>query len=174
MTSFRWLAIPSVDRMVTWIGPSKRVVVTGLDGVDLGNVPCSFDLPPGAEVHEVPAGASPTATARELGGVLFTVPEATATKEPERIGYTVIRVLPELEGKLWGPVTRAYLRSLRPSSVRVVRPGQFETSDAKIWRVTVRLDADDRIALVDQEVDVDLPDGVENGWHLGQLLRTKQ
>lgn len=47
-------------------------------------------------------------------------------------GFAVIRVLPDLVQKPWNEITRAYLRALRPSSVRVIRDGNPVTSDAKL------------------------------------------
>ena len=40
------------------------------------------------------------------------------------------------------------------------------TSDAKLWRVTVYLTASGKIRLIDQEVEVDLPAGVDHGHAL--------
>lgn len=81
-------------------------------------------------------------------------------------GFNVVRVLPDLEGKPWNEVTQAYMRSLRPSSVRVVPDGAPMTSDAKLWRVTVHLTASGSVHRVEQEVEVDLPDGVAHGYDL--------
>lgn len=81
-------------------------------------------------------------------------------------GFTVVRVLPDLEGKPWNDVTTAYLRSLRPSVVRVVPGGGEVTSDAKLWRVTVFLTPSGLIETIEQEVEVDLPEGVEHGHAL--------
>jgi hypothetical protein len=62
-----------------------QIVVTGLDEVDLGNTPMSFELPPGAVIHGVPdrdrdrCGVPSSdidpgrRLAAGLGGVLFTV-----------------------------------------------------------------------------------------------------
>lgn len=83
-----------------------------------------------------------------------------------RYGFLCVRALPELEGKPWNDVTRAYMRSLRPSVVRVVPDGGVITSDAKLWRVSVYLTAAGTIRLVEQEVEVDLPFGVEHGHAL--------
>jgi len=87
-----------------------------------------------------------------------------------RCGFTSIAVLPALIGRDWNAVTQAYLRALRPSKVRVVHPGGIETSDARCWRVTVRLTAANRVDSITQEVEVDLPGGVEHGWDLDQQL----
>lgn len=90
-----------------------------------------------------------------------------------RVGYTVVRCLPELEGAPWNEITQAFMRALRPSTVRVIADG-VEKSDAIAWRVTVRLDESGNIERIEQEVEVDLPDGVAHGHdlqcRLGQLL----
>ena len=39
-------------------------------------------------------------------------------------GFSVIEVMPEIIGKPWCDVTQAYLRALRPSSIRVVVDGE--------------------------------------------------
>lgn len=67
-----WLYCPSVERMCTWIGDTKHVVVTGLEGVDIGNAPLSFELPPGARVFDVERRKADEVAAR-LGGVEFVV-----------------------------------------------------------------------------------------------------
>jgi len=54
---------------------------------------------------------------------------------------------------------------LRPSVVRIVRDGVIKT-DAIPWRVTVSLTKDDRVESIEQEVEVDLPEGVRNGYEL--------
>lgn len=101
--------------------------------------------------------------------------ECGATARPrDRYGWTVVRVLPELVGKPWGPIAQAFLRAVRPSEVRLVsadRNGHYITkTDAKCWRVTVYIDASGITDIV-QEVEVDLPDGVEHGFDLGERLR---
>jgi hypothetical protein len=88
----------------------------------------------------------------------------------ERVGYTVVRVLPDLEGKRWGETAEAYLRSLRPSRVRVIKAGEPMTSDAWLWRVTVQLTAGGLVHSIEQEVEVDLPPGIDHGHHLGRML----
>lgn len=87
----------------------------------------------------------------------------------QRYGFSCVRVLPELVGKPWNDITKAYMRSLRPSRVRVVRDGDPVTSDAVSWRVTVYLTTSGSIHHVEQEVEVDLPDGVDHG----HMLRCK-
>ena len=83
-----------------------------------------------------------------------------------RYGYTSIRVLPDLENRPWDDVAKAYLRALRPSAIReVIEDGEIK-SDAKLWHVTVYLTSSNFVRLIEQEVEVELPDGVENGHAL--------
>ncbi len=70
-----WLAVrgPGVSRMCTWTGPTKQIVITGLNAQFVDECPMSFDLQPGAEAHEVAQGQNGDALAATLGGYLFTV-----------------------------------------------------------------------------------------------------
>lgn len=89
----------------------------------------------------------------------------------KRFGQTVVCCLPDLEGKPWNKITQAFLRALRPSTVRVLRDGEGEKTDAVPWRVTVRVN-EGRIKQIEQEVEVDLPDGVKHGYDLQCKLGT--
>lgn len=82
------------------------------------------------------------------------------------IGYTTIRVLPDLTGKPWCPITEAFVSALRPSRVEVIHHDAVVKSDARTWRVRVHLDERGRIDCIEQEVEVTLPDGVEHGHDL--------
>ena len=84
------------------------------------------------------------------------------------IGYTPIRVLEHLNGKPWDVNARAFLRALRPSETRVTF-GEVK-SDAKLWRVTVFLKGGN-VDYIEQEVEVDLPEGVSNGYQLMERVR---
>lgn len=86
------------------------------------------------------------------------------------IGWTVVDVLPEIIGRPWCEVTKAYLRALRPSEVRVIEHNGVMKTDAVTWRVTVQLTALGRVAAVHQEVEVDLPSGIAHGYALGRTL----
>jgi hypothetical protein len=88
--------------------------------------------------------------------------------ESEDFGYTSIKVLPFLVGRLWDNVALAYVHALRPSYIRVIEGA--ETLDAMTWRVTVRLNDDNKIREIEQEVEVWLPDGVEHGHALDHAL----
>lgn len=85
----------------------------------------------------------------------------------DSISYTVIEVLPFLKGQSWGQLPLAYIHGLRPSSVRLVRSSV--KMDALTNRVTVYLDEWDIIEKIEQEIEVGLPEGVDDGHHLDQL-----
>lgn len=87
----------------------------------------------------------------------------------KRYGYTSIKVLEFLNGRPWDDIALAYVHALRPYAVRVVKGG--ETCDAVQNRVTVYVDADNIITGMRQEVEVWLPDGVENGHDLGKRIK---
>lgn len=66
-----WLYCPSVHRMSTWVGETRRIWVTGLEGVDLGNAPLNdMPLPEGAVIHEQPVE----------GGIEFVVFASTGSR----------------------------------------------------------------------------------------------
>lgn len=93
-------------------------------------------------------------------------PELLAPWAEGASGWTVVRVLEELRGKPWDAISRSFMRALRPSKVRVVPFGGDATCDAVTWRVTVWLEKDGTVDYVEQEVEVDLPDGIANGYEL--------
>lgn len=88
----------------------------------------------------------------------------------QQTGFTRVQVLSNLVGKPWDGVAMAYLRSLRPNRVRVMREGGAVTSDFVLWRVTVWIDAAELVLSIEQEVEVDLPDGVESAHDLERRL----
>lgn len=84
------------------------------------------------------------------------------TKElATRRGFTDVDVLAFLIGRPLDDVVFAWIHSLRPSSVRVCRGGQND--DARCWRVTIHLNADDTVRSIHQEVEVALPEGFRFG-----------
>lgn len=88
----------------------------------------------------------------------------SAFEEFDRVSYTVIDVLSFLRGKPWDDVALGYVHALRPSSIRI---SHGETKcDGRTWRVTVFLDEAERIESIEQEVEVGLPDNVEDGYEL--------
>jgi hypothetical protein len=94
----------------------------------------------------------------------------TTTVPDSRTGYTIVRCLPALEGKPWNALTSAFVRALRPSEVVVLDADVSAKCDARLWRVFVRLTKVGLIHSIEQEVLVDLPDGVENGYALVQAV----
>lgn len=87
-------------------------------------------------------------------------------------GFICIKVLPELNGRPWNDVALGYLHSLRPSRIRVIKDG-WTQCDSRLWRVTVYLEKDgETIKRIDQEIQVGLPEGCNNGAHLKEMLKT--
>jgi phage tail protein X len=91
--------------------------------------------------------------------------------QPDQVGYMALPVLPQLIGRKWDAVALGLVHALRPSAVRVTR--DEETTDAVCWRVTVRVGGAGRIEEIYQEVEVGLPDGVNNGHEMRLALRGK-
>lgn len=65
-------------------------------------------------------------------------------------GQMTIPVFEFLKGRPWGDEAKSFVSSLRPSRVRIVRDGK--QCDSVAWRVTVWLNHDDTINLIEQEV----------------------
>jgi hypothetical protein len=86
-----------------------------------------------------------------------------------RISYSSVKALEFLNGRAWDDIALAYVHGLRPSAIRVTN-GE-ETCDSWPWRVTVYVDAQNLITGIRQEVEVWLPDGVENGHDLSERVR---
>lgn len=86
-------------------------------------------------------------------------------------GYTRVECLPHLKGRAFDEVARAYLTALRPSSIRLLTHNAGEYMDARTWRVSIYLDENEKIDSIWQEVEVALPEGVQNGYELDQRLR---
>lgn len=81
-----------------------------------------------------------------------------------RTSWTSITVLECLVGLPMDDLARSYISALRPSEVRV-STGLLK-SDAREWRVTVMTNEDGIITEITQEVAVELPEGVQNGYEL--------
>lgn len=89
----------------------------------------------------------------------------------DHVGWTVIPVLHDLWGKPWNAASMNFLRSLRPSMVRVIEHRGAMTCDAMTWRVTVILAEGNRdIERIEQEVEVNLR-GFRNGHDASLYLR---
>lgn len=87
-----------------------------------------------------------------------------------RHGYQSVEQLPSLKGMLWDAVALGYIHGLRPSYIRVVPNDCAETTDSRLWRVTVYLNEDHTIKSIQQEIEVGLPEGVVHGKALEDAL----
>lgn len=85
------------------------------------------------------------------------------------VGHTVIRCLPDLEGKKWDELTLAYIQALKPTYLRVTQ-GDIKC-DARPGRVTVYVTADNMITKIEQEVMVGLPESCKHGADLDRKVR---
>ena len=81
-----------------------------------------------------------------------------------RFGSTSIPVLEFLKGLEWDEMALGFVHSLRPSMIRVTQ-GEA-TADSQRWRVTVVVDKNNIIQEIKQEVQVWLPDDMEDGYSL--------
>jgi hypothetical protein len=90
-----------------------------------------------------------------------------------RCGWTYVEVLPHLVGHPWDEITRAYLRALRPTWIRVVGPDGSEKTDGVPWRVTIYLSSSNQVERIMQEIEVDLPEGVRHGADLDWLVEQR-
>lgn len=81
--------------------------------------------------------------------------------------FTTIECLSFLKGRPWDAVALGYIHGLRPTSIRVTTG--LQTLDARVGRVTVRVNKDHIIEHISQEIQVGLPDGIDNGHHLDQI-----
>jgi hypothetical protein len=79
-------------------------------------------------------------------------------------GFTVVPVLSFLTGHRLDDVVGAYVSGLRPSAVRISH-GEIKL-DARLWRVTIYVNEADFVMGIEQEVEVLLPEGCENGGDL--------
>lgn len=85
-------------------------------------------------------------------------------------GWLTIQVLPELWGRRFDAAALGMIMGLRPRSVRVTRGSV--TDDARRWRVTIWIEplaAEHGVELIErieQEVEVSLPRGIQNGHEL--------
>ena len=90
-----------------------------------------------------------------------------------RNSFTVITVLPDLvnldiekdKGLIDG-----LMHWIKPSTIRYVERDECETTDAQIGRVTVR-HVKGKIVRIEQEIQVALPEGINNGHEFGIALR---
>lgn len=88
-----------------------------------------------------------------------------------RISYLTLPVLEFLKGRAIDETIIACVHSLRPSEIRITDDGIL--LDHRAWRVTIFAKKIAQIFFVEkiqQEVEVALPDGIENGAHLHLIL----
>jgi hypothetical protein len=102
---------------------------------------------------------------------IFVHSQGVQYKSSDNSSFTVIEVLPELKGKPWNAVALAYISGLRPSYIRVLKSKDWQTMDGMSWRVSVRLDTENRIQEITQEVCVSLPENISTGHHLQMCLK---
>lgn len=81
-------------------------------------------------------------------------------------GYKTINILPELIGRQWDEISLGYVHAFKPSCIRVIPHNGMMTLDAMSRRVTVELNEQKRIKRINQEVEVMLPENIQNGEHL--------
>jgi hypothetical protein len=84
----------------------------------------------------------------------------------ESYGYMQIDIAPQMIGRRWDSVTRAFLQAYRPSRVVLLEHDMDPPFEAMWWRITVKLNDVGRIVSVKQEVKVPLPRGVTCGGDL--------
>ena len=87
-------------------------------------------------------------------------------------GYITIEVLEFLKGRELDQISLAYISALNPHCVRVAKGGT--TLESIMGRITVFLDENDKIRLIQKEVTVPLPTGIENGHELYMALKKRQ
>lgn len=90
------------------------------------------------------------------------------TDEFSSFGFTSIPVLEFIWDRKWDAIALAYVHALRPSYIRVTTGNVH--MDAKMGRVTVYVSDDDTILYIEQEVEVGLPDGIEDGHSLEEIV----
>jgi hypothetical protein len=86
------------------------------------------------------------------------------------ISHLIIEPLRQLHGRAFSQAALGVIQGLRPSRLRVIRPGQGAHLDACAWRVTVHLRDGSVIDRIEQEVIVGLPEGIENGDELERVV----
>lgn len=91
----------------------------------------------------------------------------------ERSGFVVLDVLPQVVGFPLDAAVWALVEALQPGEVRVIRAGEPTRTDARCWRVTIYLDAENRVRKTCQEAMVGLPDNVETGHALAGVWQRR-
>ncbi len=86
----------------------------------------------------------------------------------DALGWTTVKVLPELVGKRWSPLTLGFVHGLKPHSITITH-GE-KTCDGDSDRVTVYIDKGGIIKNVTLGICVGLPSGVQNGGDAQEKL----
>ena len=89
-------------------------------------------------------------------------------KDYDAVSYIVVDVLPFLRKRPWDELALAFVSCLEPTMIRVTT-GTIKL-DARSGRVTVYVDEKNIIQKIERECTVWLPEGVEHGYHLEQLI----
>ncbi len=92
-----------------------------------------------------------------------------ATLVLPRSSQTVLPVLQFLWGRPWREEFASYLSTLRPSVIEFV--GACVKTDARAWRVRVRLNEDKTIHHIEQEVVIGLSDKFDHAHHFNCTMR---
>lgn len=104
---------------------------------------------------------------QDWAGRTLELPEYKAESfDCEAEGYMQIDIAPQMIGRRWDSITRAFLQAYRPSRVVLLDHETDPPFEAMWWRVTVKLNEMGRIVWVKQEVRVPLPRGVTCGGDL--------
>lgn len=125
--------------------------------------------------YEKMGGSDPEGEAKELADLHQRLQQKTAVERyrgiqggeyecPDTLGATSIHVLQQLWGLPLTDLVMAYVHALHPSKVRITR-GEM-TLDCRSWRVTIVVDAQDRVETISQEVLI----GYGTGYNLEQCL----
>jgi hypothetical protein len=85
-------------------------------------------------------------------GVQFLDVRDCFERAPANRREVVIPVLPSLCGQPWGDAAAAYLFSIRPTWVEVIRPDGEPGSYLQTWQARVYLDENDRVKRIEQSV----------------------
>jgi hypothetical protein len=93
--------------------------------------------------------------------------------DTDQCGYMRIDIAPQMIGRRWDSITRAFLQAYRPSMVVLLDPETDPPFEAMWWRVTVKLTVMGRVEWVKQEVRVPLPRGVSCGADLRSKADSK-
>jgi len=83
-----------------------------------------------------------------------------------RQSYLVLNAFHDLVGLPWNEATLSYVTALKPSRIRIVKPGTVLRDNTIDRRLTIELDADNKIVHIEQELAVQLHGSFKNGFEL--------